>query len=571
MDERDTDRFSEVARDEDGSCRSDLVGAVSMITGLPPEIRVAAMASAAMTLPVELRSKLFVSSMSDLPSDAQADIFLAWMRACAKDLKFIERIAASAAFALDTEGFTRPDGSALEDYFERRLDKKPWLTPTELVDDYVPYHPYWARRKEKLLEIAQKVAKRVTAKLAKRCDKRGEKFSVRKLRELHAGEPRRTRTKSNYHSEVGLLQGLSLDVDALPARPETYTRKYFNPLELVEEYRELLRRHKVYDVAIKLAQLLLQFEKCPSVLPLAEKGGDTERDYLCKDKLLHGVLSRVPLLEHTVRVAREIIEARKADRLDVVPGLIAALAHDIGKIPEVRAHLGSSLPNQEHNIVAADFLDHLLSGVNLMWVPNAVTAVREHHLSHRESELGNGLYRAEAAARRLEIYAEVFHDSSPAPLGNWFRPEEYVRSMEPHINVLQCNRFDGVLWNGSLYCNVNFLYDHAKRSAAQQGVIDYRFARPTDRKEILLEIVDGLRSKGFIPRAEKAGTYHRCYRIKYRDGGRLVSTKRYLLEIRANDWRSGWLREMGARRDGYLADIEGIIPDVPDFRSGAAL
>jgi len=573
MDETNTDQFNELtSKDEGALCRTGLAEeTVSMIADLPPEIGLEATTSIAKNLPLELQSKLVVSLLGNLTQDAQIHIFGAWMRASAKDLKFVERIASSAAFVLRTEGLTKQDDSGPEEYFEKRLGKEPWVTPTQLVAEYARSHRYWARRKKELLEIAQKVDKRVVTRLTKQYKSRGEKFSVRTLRAMNA-RPKRTRKNNRgYRSEVGLLHGLSVDMDTLPPGPETYTRTYFDPSRLVEEYREPLQRHRVYHLAANLAQLLLQFERYPSVVPLEEQARDTERDYLCEDTLLYSVLSRVPLLEHTVRVAREIIEVTKADRLEVVPGLIAALAHDIGKTPEARSHLGSSMPNQEHNIVSADFLTRQLSAVNPGWADLVVSAVRKHHLGDRESRLEEELYRAEAAARRLEIYAEAFGDHSPGPLQDWLRPEEFVLSMEPHINVLKANRFEAVLWNGSLYCNINFVFDHAKRFAAQQNVIDYRFARPTDRQEILLEIVDKLRSKGLVCGNLRAGAYHRSYRIDYGDQGRLRSIKLYLLEIRSDEWRSEWLRKIGARRQGYLRDIAKISPTVPDFKGGATL
>ncbi|NPV51812.1 MAG: HD domain-containing protein [Candidatus Methanofastidiosum sp.] len=110
------------------------------------------------------------------------------------------------------------------------------------------------------------------------------------------------------------------------------------------------------------------------------------------------MLAQVSLAEHTVHVAEEI--------LTIVPysanlpiALIAALAHDIGKIPKYRKQyyaLG------DHPFISVTVLESISGFKDLVYADEIIQAVRDHHLKPK-NYVGEVLKEADTRARRREL------------------------------------------------------------------------------------------------------------------------------------------------------------------------
>lgn len=531
---------------------------VGMIVDQPPDLQPLIILGAMEAVSSEQRLDLFVALMNYFPRKIQEKLFRGWLQ-ISKDVNLLERVAAEAAFAVRTEGYTKEDSTGIEDYFEMRFDADPSISPKEMVREYVKFHPYWRTHRSKLLSIAQKVKKRVAEKLRARFKKQGKKFCVKDASNITRPERRPKRRKKEYVSQVPFLSE-DIDTNTLTVQRLSFS----DPYALIKECEKQLRGLGVYEVAIELADLLLKNRDCSSLVPITQKHVDSETRYVCQDKRLYSVLSRITLVEHAVRLARFVVDDRRPDDINgnlIGAGLVTALACEIGKVPEV-AVMGLSPEVLDHGFIAAGYLASRLSSIDKGWVKDAQDALREHHLARRKTVLGELLYRAEAIVRSEEISAALFGDDHRAlPWKAWFRPEEFIDLIKPHVNVSKYGHFSALLWDTNLYCDINFIFDAAKKYAADMGVIDYRFARPTDRTELLKTVVDSLWQAGF---ADNSPRYYRHYDIQYVENYSARILTRPLIPVKHN-WGSETMFEMDGRRKEHLKYIKSITPGNPFY------
>ncbi|MDI1472933.1 HD domain-containing protein [Thermodesulfovibrio sp. 1176] len=109
-------------------------------------------------------------------------------------------------------------------------------------------------------------------------------------------------------------------------------------------------------------------------------------------------LYNVSLIEHTINVAEEIIQLIPYGPM-VPKGIIAALGHDIGKIPKYRQQyyaLG------DHPFISVNALELVPDFKNLIYADDVLKAVRDHHLKPKD-KLGEYLKEADQRARRKEL------------------------------------------------------------------------------------------------------------------------------------------------------------------------
>lgn len=135
------------------------------------------------------------------------------------------------------------------------------------------------------------------------------------------------------------------------------------------------------------------------------------------------MLSQVSLAEHTIHVAEEV--------LTIVPysanlpiALIAALAHDIGKIPKFRKQyyaLG------DHPFISVTVLENIGGFKELVYADDVIQAVRDHHLKPK-NYVGEMLKEADTRARRREL-AEVQKKLAIIP------PPDAFEKSEPNIDI----------------------------------------------------------------------------------------------------------------------------------------
>jgi hypothetical protein len=139
------------------------------------------------------------------------------------------------------------------------------------------------------------------------------------------------------------------------------------------------------------------------------------------------MLSMVTLAEHTIHVAEEIIRlVPYGPNLPVA--LIAALAHDIGKIPKYRKQYYSL---GDHAFISMTVLESIQGFKDLVYADEILQAVRDHHLKPK-TFIGEKLKEADTRARRREL-VEVQKKLALTP------SLELLERAEPNIDLSGLN------------------------------------------------------------------------------------------------------------------------------------
>ncbi|MCD4830171.1 MAG: HD domain-containing protein [Anaerohalosphaeraceae bacterium] len=167
----------------------------------------------------------------------------------------------------------------------------------------------------------------------------------------------------------------------------------FDSREICDFYEKHVDRHirgEALGVIIQLLTILDKKGGCPSVIQ-----GDDETPGQYK------AFDRITLGEHSLNVARTAFEmlnrGRQIARTETPDMLICALAHDIGKIPDIRQN-----KVQGHTFSSLTFLQPLLTGMGAG--EKILEAVRLLHVKDRKTNnnLLQILKQADTQARRAE-------------------------------------------------------------------------------------------------------------------------------------------------------------------------
>jgi hypothetical protein len=196
---------------------------------------------------------------------------------------------------------------------------------------------------------------------------------------------------------------------------------FFNPV--ISEFFEKHIKNKAFytgNVRVVLNDLLTLLDVEGSVPSVVSGQYETESK-IPEDT--YKMLSKVTLAEHSIHVAEEI--------LDLVPygpslpiALIAALAHDIGKVSKYRKQYYSL---GDHAFISMAVLETINGFKDLVYADDILQAVRDHHLKPK-TFVGEKLKEADTRARRREL-AEVQRKMMMAPT------PDAIAFSEPNIEV----------------------------------------------------------------------------------------------------------------------------------------
>lgn len=153
------------------------------------------------------------------------------------------------------------------------------------------------------------------------------------------------------------------------------------------------------EVCFQILSLLEDEGQCPSVVNAAD---DVEASW---DSTTYDLLGKTSLLDHSLNVAMEAIKIlKKEDAAHVIPDtLVAALGHDLGKLPSVKGHLYSL---GEHPLAAGRVLVGIPEFKLLSRKDEISRAVKLHH-KKPEGLLGETLKKADQLARQQEMERAV--------------------------------------------------------------------------------------------------------------------------------------------------------------------
>lgn len=153
------------------------------------------------------------------------------------------------------------------------------------------------------------------------------------------------------------------------------------------------------DVCYQILMMLEKEGSCPSVVKAAD---DVEASW---DSNTYSLLGKTTLLDHTLNVAEEAVALLlDADAQHVIPDtLIAALGHDLGKLPSIQGHLYSL---GEHPLAAGRVLAEIVLFKKLPKKEEISRAIKLHH-KRPEGLLGKTLKKADQQARQKELERAV--------------------------------------------------------------------------------------------------------------------------------------------------------------------
>lgn len=173
----------------------------------------------------------------------------------------------------------------------------------------------------------------------------------------------------------------------------------FKHQEITEFYRtEIFNKpfftSKQLEAVIELLQELDEYGDCPSVV---DKHPQETEKTLPADT--YDRLKLVPLWQHTLNVANEMI--KRTPRGPMTPkSVIAALAHDLGKIPK---NYDPMCTSAVHGFISGMMIEYLPNLKSLRYSDEIIDSARLHHTPPEGNYLAMQLQKADQAARRCEM------------------------------------------------------------------------------------------------------------------------------------------------------------------------
>ncbi len=287
------------------------------------------------------------------------------------------------------------------------------------------------------------------------------------------------------------------------------------------------------------------FGHCPSVVTRANDSEAVEL-YSVRDNL-----SRVSLKEHSVGVTNRIIsllERTYHDFENHIPrAVIAALSHDLGKIPEYWA--SGAYNTYEHPLVSAAKLKELAGNAQIPWIEDAIRAVKDHHI-HTNNQFSALLKEADKGARELELL-RFSGELSVMPMEQWLDPAKLVKLLEPQVNALKNGKWQAFTFGGIVYSTPGFLYEQAKILCRQAKALDLTVIYESEKEVALRRITGILRQAEYIPDLLQQNYYARKVEIAAVGG-----KKRFILTPLKGEHFN--LQELESRKTGYLSSIREV-------------
>ncbi|MEW6291557.1 MAG: HD domain-containing protein [Thermodesulfobacteriota bacterium] len=154
----------------------------------------------------------------------------------------------------------------------------------------------------------------------------------------------------------------------------------------------------------RILQMLDREGHCPSVVNMS---GDVEGSW---DENTYRILAKTTLLDHSLNVAEQVVQLLSASEAwHVIPDtMVAALAHDLGKLESMRGYLYSL---GEHPLAAGRPLAGIVGFKDLAKKEEILRAIKLHH-KMPEGLLGKTLKKADQLARQKELEEVVAQQES---------------------------------------------------------------------------------------------------------------------------------------------------------------
>ncbi|RJO61766.1 HD domain-containing protein [candidate division WS5 bacterium] len=315
-------------------------------------------------------------------------------------------------------------------------------------------------------------------------------------------------------------------------------------------YRRQFENQEVLDLTLDLIKLLEDRGDCPSVVTVRDDIGATY-SLGRRNRLIN-----ISLKEHSYEVAMNMVKAIEENHFpcdSLIPGaVIAGLAHDIGKIPELRS--SSLYKTYEHQIISAQRLWDMFGGKNPFFVKKVVSAVENHH-AYSKDELTLMLKEADRQARREEML-KLFQRGSSIPLESWFCIDDFYKRIEPYINFSKgSTKWKAFTFRDVIYCRPRFIHEIVKAFCVDTSNPDLGFLDNSLYENALYRVVNRLRDCGYISEQLAADRFAERYVINTHIG---MKHKEVLTPLKPIGFYN--MKELEARKIGFLEIIKSVWP-----------
>lgn len=373
-------------------------------------------------------------------------------------------------------------------------------------------------------------------------------------------------------------------------------------LENIREWAWFKKFPDQQAVCGRILKILDQEGLCPSVVNLSS---DNEGNW---DENTYRILGRTTLLDHSLNVAEQVVKLLSESKdWHVIPDtMVAALAHDLGKLESVRGYLYSL---GEHPLAAGRVLASLKGFKQLPRKEEIERAIKLHH-KMPEGLLGKTLKKADQNARQQELdevvaeheaggtmatgnnnclvplltghdkaqaawqaQADIFgatgvtdqgKQASEVPklldISAWFDAASFLKELKPYINRMRGRMFMAFsMPDGVVYFQAKVLEHVARKQAQRAGCMAVAALAQRDpaMRHVLFSIVHRLRvehdviDRGLIKDAFFGGYFSVTRKI-----GR--SMEGYYTPFHAEAF--GSIAEMEQAKPDMLRDIQKVSP-----------
>ncbi len=277
--------------------------------------------------------------------------------------------------------------------------------------------------------------------------------------------------------------------------------------EVIEPHREMLAG--MLEGINRIMELLERYGDCPSVVTTIT---DAKRSEVSR---IEDILSKVSLRDHTfnvTRIALGLLTNAYHDPVGYIPiTIIAALGHDLGKIPHLRSQ--GTYTKADHPPTSVSIIEGIFEkDMGAHWLKVVTKVIGEHHQSTTEP-LSELLKEADGRARQMEV--DQAEKRQSLSWEEWFECKEFLRRVGGMVNVIQKgNLFHAFSVDGTVYCDPTFLYETAGAMAVHKNIIDITLLRDTDKDRAVRRIVGSLRNVDVLTNELGRGYTTRRYEIR---------------------------------------------------------
>ena len=355
-----------------------------------------------------------------------------------------------------------------------------------------------------------------------------------------------------------------------PALKHPQTRAFW--AEEIEPDRRLFEKRR--EIAV-IERILLELDAhglCSSVV-----AGDGKSAFAPTARRF----SRVTLLDHSLRVARhmrKIHDSLYTERILLGRHLIAALAHDVGKMEHLRPE-GGRYVKDDHAAASARALNAWIMECGgeraALELRSAVDAVRNHHRSVNGPDgMLENLKKADVAAREEEFSGARKNPRTAAapPEGAGDEPPGWLlrdipRILNDHVGPsinapsLEEAPFARAIssTNGMVYVDPHYLLDGVREHMEREEIADMRFfdpSRPAELQAKLL-VTNSLKARNWVGEGVKDGYYAAFWNYEY--GGKKIRKGGFWVPVFAEAFDAP-LSELEKRKNAELRRITSVEP-----------